>query len=261
MGNESNKILLTGSVAKELTYSHRIFGENFYNFKISIMRKSGVFDELPVTISERLLQKQPEIGEICSLSGQIRTYNECVGDKNHLKIVVFCREIIGLQGNDKNPWEKDIEQAGENCEYMIDGAAELKSNKPSENEKNSSRRRGDADEFMGLKTQFNNIDTDRNEAFLEGYLCRKPYYRVSPLGREICDIMLAVNRIHGKSDYIPCIAWGRNAKFVSTLKVGSKIDVRGRLQSRSYKKIMSDGSCELKVAYELSIRSMECETV
>lgn len=249
MGNESNKILLTGSVAQGLTYSHRIFGENFYNFKISIMRKSGVFDELPVTISERLLQKQLEVGERCSLTGQIRTYNECVGDKNHLKIVVFCREIIELEGSRGEGGK----QADENCGYAKDFYTESGSEKGEGTGKSIEH-----ESEVYARSDANNDNADRNEAFLEGYLCRKPYYRVSPLGREICDIMLAVNRIHGKSDYIPCIAWGRNAKFVSNLAIGSKIDVRGRLQSRNYKKILPDGNCELRVAYELSVMSMEC---
>jgi len=96
-----------------------------------------------------------------------------------------------------------------------------------------------------------------NEVSLEGYLCKKPLSRTSPLGRKICDIMLAVNRMYNKSDYIPCISWGRNAVFSSTLDVGDKIAVRGRLQSRQYKKRNENGEVLLKTAYEVSILQME----
>ena len=96
-----------------------------------------------------------------------------------------------------------------------------------------------------------------NDIYLEGYLCKKPLSRTSPLGRKICDIMLAVNRMYNKSDYIPCISWGRNAVFSSTLDVGDKISVRGRLQSRQYKKRNEDGEVLIKTAYEVSVLQME----
>lgn len=96
-----------------------------------------------------------------------------------------------------------------------------------------------------------------NEVYLEGYLCKKPMQRTSPLGRKISDLMLAVNRMYNKSDYIPCIAWGRNAVYSGTLGVGSKISVRGRLQSREYRKRQEDGSVELKIAYEVSVLQLE----
>lgn len=96
-----------------------------------------------------------------------------------------------------------------------------------------------------------------NEIRLEGYLCKKPLTRTSPLGRKICDIMLAVNRMYNKSDYIPCISWGRNAVYSGTLGVGDKIAVRGRLQSRQYKKKIEDGSVLIKTAYEVSVLQME----
>lgn len=96
-----------------------------------------------------------------------------------------------------------------------------------------------------------------NDIFLEGYLCKTPLARTSPLGRRICDMMLAVNRMYNKSDYIPCIAWGRNAAYSSTLEVGDKIAVRGRLQSREYKKREADGSVTLKTAFEVSVTQLE----
>lgn len=88
---------------------------------------------------------------------------------------------------------------------------------------------------------------------LEGYICKPPLYRTTPFKREICDILLAVNRAYNKSDYIPCIAWGRNARYVNGLSVGDRIAVQGRIQSREYQKMSEDGSQMTKTAYEVSI--------
>ena len=88
---------------------------------------------------------------------------------------------------------------------------------------------------------------------LEGYICKPPLYRTTPFKREICDILLAVNRAYNKSDYIPCIAWGRNARYVNGLAVGDRIAVQGRIQSREYQKTREDGSQTTKTAYEVSI--------
>ena len=96
-----------------------------------------------------------------------------------------------------------------------------------------------------------------NSIILEGYICKPPVRRTSPLGREICDIMLAVNRMYNKSDYIPCIAWGRNAVYAGELGVGEKISMEGRLQSRQYKKYDEEGQLLEKTAYEVSIMRME----
>ena len=96
-----------------------------------------------------------------------------------------------------------------------------------------------------------------NKIFLEGYICKPPVYRETPFGREITDLLIAVNRLYNKSDYIPTIAWGRNARFSSDLDVGDKIRIWGRIQSRQYQKRHSDGSVENKVAYEVSISKME----
>ena len=96
-----------------------------------------------------------------------------------------------------------------------------------------------------------------NEVVLIGFICKKPIYRQTPFGREIADILLAVNRAYNKSDYIPCIAWGRNARFSQNLEVGTKVKVVGRVQSREYEKKYEDGTSEVKVAYEVSIGSLE----
>ena len=88
---------------------------------------------------------------------------------------------------------------------------------------------------------------------LEGYICKPPLYRTTPFKREICDILLAVNRAYNKSDYIPCIAWGRNARYVNGLSVGDRIAVQGRIQSREYQKTKENGEQITKTAYEVSI--------
>lgn len=92
-----------------------------------------------------------------------------------------------------------------------------------------------------------------NEANFIGYICKNPIYRKTPLGREIADVLVAVNRSYKKSDYIPCILWGRNAKFCETLSVGSCVKLTGRIQSRKYEKKLEDGTVLSKVAYEVSI--------
>lgn len=96
-----------------------------------------------------------------------------------------------------------------------------------------------------------------NEIYLDGYICKEPVYRTTPFGREIADVLLAVNRAYNKSDYIPTIAWGRNSRFCQTLGVGDNIKVWGRLQSREYQKKISDNEVVKKVAYEVSISKME----
>ena len=100
-------------------------------------------------------------------------------------------------------------------------------------------------------------DTITNEVVLVGYICKKPIYRQTPFGREIADILLAVNRAYNKSDYIPCIAWGRNARFCQNLEVGSQIKLVGRVQSRTYEKKHEDGTVEERIAYEVSVGSLE----
>ena len=96
-----------------------------------------------------------------------------------------------------------------------------------------------------------------NYIYLEGYLCKIPIRRTSPLGRDICDMMVAVNRMYNKSDYIPCIAWGRNAGYGEQLAVGTRLLLEGRLQSREYKKKLEDGTVENRKAFEVSILKME----
>ena len=109
--------------------------------------------------------------------------------------------------------------------------------------------------------EIENIDEiqNPNEIILEGFICKKPIYRTTPFGREIADLLLAVNRAYNKSDYIPCIAWGRNARFCQNMNVGEKIKIWGRIQSRLYEKKFEDGTSETRRAYEVSVSKMETE--
>ena len=96
-----------------------------------------------------------------------------------------------------------------------------------------------------------------NQIFLDGYICKDPIYRKTPLGREIADLLLAVNRPYGKSDYIPCICWGRNARYANNFAVGERCGVWGRIQSREYVKKLDEDNVEKRVAYEVSVSKLE----
>ena len=100
-------------------------------------------------------------------------------------------------------------------------------------------------------------DSKANNILLDGYVCKEPIYRKTPMGREIADLLLAVNRPYGKSDYIPCICWGRNARYISNFGIGEHVQISGRIQSREYKKKISDTEMELRTAYEVSVSKLE----
>lgn len=96
-----------------------------------------------------------------------------------------------------------------------------------------------------------------NQIFLDGFICKPPVYRKTPLGREIADVLLAVNRPYGKSDYIPCICWGRNARYAESFNVGGHVQIWGRIQSREYQKKISEDEIEKRIAYEVSVSKLE----
>ena len=115
----------------------------------------------------------------------------------------------------------------------------------------------DSENVQNEDEQEEKKDIVTNEVILSGYVCKKPIYRQTPFDREIADLLLAVNRAYNKSDYIPCIAWGRNARFCQNMEVGTEVRIIGRVQSRKYEKKFEDGTSETRVAYEVSISSME----
>lgn len=115
----------------------------------------------------------------------------------------------------------------------------------------------DIDKELEIESEEERKSIASNEVVLTGYICKKPIYRKTPFGREIADILLAVNRAYNKSDYIPSIAWGRNARFCQNIEVGTEVRIVGRVQSRQYEKKYEDGTSEVRVAYEVSIGSLE----
>lgn len=199
---KNNQITVIGNLVFEFSFSHEVMGERFYTTKLSVKRKSGNADILPIVVSDRLVDVSKEwTGRIVRVSGQVRTYNKHEENKTHLILSAFAREFEEIQ--------------------------ELP--------------------FMDFK----------NDVFLDGFICKNPIYRETPLGRKVADILLAVNRPYGKSDYIPFIVWGRNAVFVNNLEVGAHIKVHGRLQSREYQKKINEYESETRVAYEVSISRIE----
>ena len=159
------------------------------------------------------------IGSKLLIKGQFRSYNSYENEKNRLILTVFAKDI-------------------EKLEETSDSAVDEEGNEVPAND-------------------FVRKDMVTNEVVLIGYICKKPIYRQTPFGREIADILLAVNRAYNKSDYIPSIAWGRNARFCQNLEVGTEVKVVGRIQSRNYEKKYEDGTIVKKVAYEVSIGSLE----
>lgn len=109
-------------------------------------------------------------------------------------------------------------------------------------------------EFIEEETE----EMKSNQILLDGYICKDPIYRKTPLGREIADLLVAVNRSYGKSDYIPCICWGRNARFASGFEVGEHVQILGRIQSREYIKKLTETETQKRIAYEVSVSKLEC---
>lgn len=197
--NNNNKVTLVGTIISKFTYDHEVFGEKFYKGYLTVARKSGTEDVLPLMISERIIDVTEDfIGCRVKVDGHLRSYNRQEGDKKRLKLSVLVVDI--------------------------DDAGELK---------------------------------DESTIVLEGFLCKKPIYRETPLKREITDCLLAVNRAYGKSDYIPCIVWGRNAGYVSQFNIGTKLRLEGRIQSRTYNKKLSETEVEERTAYEVSVSRVE----
>lgn len=179
----ANDAVVVGKIVSPFSFSHGVYGENFYLVDLEVPRLSNQVDVIPVMISDRLVNiNEHYIDRWIKVKGNFRSYNKHENEKNRLILSIFARDI------------EDYEETDESV----------------------------------------------NNIYLEGYVCKKPVYRKTPLGREITDILLAVNRPYGKSDYIPCITWGRNARFAGNFQVGDNISVTGRIQSREYTKRIGD---------------------
>lgn len=196
----NNRVFLTGKVADDPVFSHELYGEGFYCFKLEVPRLSEQTDVIPVTVSERLFDDL-KAGDTVAITGQFRSYNKLVEGKSKLMLTVFARDLTREIPAGVNP----------------------------------------------------------NTVELIGYICKPPVYRTTPFNREICDLLVAVNRAYDKADYIPCIAWGRNARFVRMIDVGQRVRLSGRIQSRVYNKRLPDDTVEERVAYELSVSRITTE--
>ncbi len=202
----TNLVEVVGKVVSPLEFSHEMYGEGFYDFKLEVPRLSETVDILPATVSERLIVDMDlSVGTYVKIYGQLRSYNRYIDGSSKLILTIFTRDIRVLED------DKEIKE----------------------------------------------LLRSPNEIFLDGYICKSPIYRTTPFGREISDLLIAVNRPYNKSDYIPCIAWGRNARFCEKLLVGDHIKLWGRVQSREYQKKYPNGEVETKVAYEVSISNLE----
>ena len=197
----TNQLILAGEIMEDAQFDHEVFGEAFFRTTLSVPRLSGVYDLLPLTISERLMADGFRPGVHIAVSGQLRSYNKVIGGQGRLLLTAFAQRL-----------------------------------RPVDEEENP------------------------NTVYLTGALCKPPSFRTTPFGREIADLMLAVNRSYGKSDYIPCIAWGRTARFASGLSVGDRVQLQGRFQSRVYQKQLPDGTVQERTAYEVSVSRLTLES-
>lgn len=219
--NEKNAAIVSGKVANSPKLSHEIYGEGFYLFELEIQRISGNYDRIPIMISERLMPIADIVpGKYLFIEGQYRSHNMTKEKNSKLVLMVFAREVRFI--------DESLENSSDTI--VLDGQGDI--------------------------VPYNNM----NVLLLDGTICREPVFRVTPLKREICDILVAVNRLYNKSDYIPCISWGRNARFCGTLHVGQRIKISGRIQSRNYTKLLPNGDKVERTAYEVSALSVQTVT-
>ena len=197
MEQVTNQITLRGSLMSAPQFSHENHGRKFYRFTLEVPRLSGTVDLLPIVADERTVQTVlPSVGQMLTVTGQIRSHNVRYDGRRHLLIFVFAMTINAEEGE------------------------------------------------------------PINDCVLEGPLCREPSYRRTPLGREICDVMLAIPRAFRRADYLPCILWGRTAQEAAACHTRDRIRIFGRLQSRNYTKLTDAGAIE-RTAYEISALSAE----
>lgn len=195
----NNKVYLQGEIVDSPELNHTVLDEKFYSFHLKIPRLSGMFDVIPITISEKILSAiEFNVGEKLALRGQFRSYNKLEDGRRKLVLSVFVRELCDWDDN-----------------------------------------------------------ANANTIEMNGYICKPAIYRTTPFAREICDVLLAVNRNYNKSDYIPCITWGRNAQYVNNMPVGTGLNIVGRIQSREYSKhVEGQDNPITKIAYEVSVSKL-----
>lgn len=191
---DKNEAKVIGKIVSDFEYSHEVFGERFYIFKLEIPRLSENRDEISIMVSERLINVRNDMtGKFVVVEGDMRSYNYQEGEVSRLLVYIFVKDIWFCK-------EEDIHTK------------------------------------------------ENNQIIFEGTICKPTTYRKTPAGFEVSDVFIAINSRYKKSSYIPCIAWGRNARYSSCLPVGKRISICGRFQSRIY---LKDG--QYKIAYEVSI--------
>ena len=197
----TNRAYVRGKINSTPVFSHEVFGEQFFEFTALSPRLSGQTDEIPITISERIMNEYDfSIGTEMTFFGQFRSYNKMIDGRSKLILTLFVREIFE-----------------------------------------------------------NDYNMNPNVVMISGFVCKPCIYRQTPFDREIADILIAVNRSYNKSDYIPCIAWGRNARFSKFFSVGDSIAIIGRIQSRKYVKKINETIVEEKTAFEISVNKIATE--
>ena len=196
-----NYVYLAGIVEKEPEFNYRSRGQDYLKTVLTVVRRSGCIDHVPITIPKRICRGKL-VGKWIRVKGMMTSYNKRGEEKTHLILSVFA-----------DKYYEEIEMPF--CTFY------------------------------------------ENHVALEGYICKEPYYRETPLGREITDVLIAVNRPTWKSDYIPGICWGTIARYAGTLPVGTHVRITGRIQSREYQKQISEKEYETRTAYEGSISQME----
>lgn len=220
----ANQISLIGEIASEAIFSHDVYGEKFYNFDLLVPRLSDATDLLPITISDRIME-----GNTIPSKIDRGTDHGLNFDRNCYSFEPG--QLIKLEGQIRS-YNSYVESQGRSKLMLTTFVKDY--------------------EFLDEFGRQN-----PNDVMLDGYVCKPPVYRTTPFGREITDILLAVNRSYNKSDYIPCITWGRNARYASKLAVGENVKIWGRMQSRIYQKKLEDETIVEKTAYEVSVSRLE----
>jgi len=196
MEQKENQVILRGTVASEVTFSHQVHGIDFYGFTLSVPRLSGREDLVNILLPSAQGEPLPEPGQFAEVTGQLRSFNNRSGVGSRLVISVLAKTILPSQ------------------------------------------------------------ELPCNQVYLTGTLCKPPILRRTPLGRDICDLLLAVSRRYRRADYLPCIAWGRLALSCGQLETGDRLWLDGRLQSRTYLKTIGEISQE-RTAFEISISALD----
>ena len=199
MGCPNNIAVLQGIISEPIVPDHMLHGETFYKTAISVMKRTGGRDVIPVIVSERILEAEIYDGFV-KATGTFRSYNYQLDGSSHVRLYLFADTLESV----------DAEKAG----YI-------------------------------------------NEIELNGFICKKPLYHKTTYGRKTCSIIFAVNRWFGHSDYIPCIATGRNASYLRKKQIGTQIRIRGRIRSHEYPKKISETESVIRVAYDVIIYEME----